>query len=436
MTTRADFLKMAGGAAAGVMLMGAGRRAPRVIIFFLDDMPMYMVNELPQAKRWLPVIGTRAYVPDPLCTPTRVSFQLGQYPSTHGITANDPGLGEFIAMGYPVDALGPRLKAQGWRTGFFGKSMNGQESRERYQLPGWDNWTIMTGDLNRDDVFKVNDNGNIRVIERRDWNETAFFTNQIRDMVLNLDPDVPAVILASYHAPHGPYHARESNMPDGASLDKPNFNHHDDGKPPWIRNLEPCGSDAEKAKMREDKKGKIGEVGDVDDGIQRIMAALSATEQLPQTYAFLFADNGYFFGEHRIQDGKGHPYEQSSRTPFLARGPGFVAGPNDALISVIDVTATIAEIAGSDTSGYEGQSLLPVMRDLVSPWRSDLLVEHRAGHGYDMLRTNQYVYVEHETGERELYNMHADNYQLRSLQRTADPALLTELSGRLAGLKA
>ena len=39
------------------------------------------------------------------------------------------------------------------------------------------------------------------------------------------------------------------------------------------------------------------------------------------------------------------------------------------------------------------------------------------------------------TGERELYDLQADPFELSNLVRTADPALLTALSERLAELK-
>ncbi len=52
------------------------------------------------------------------------------------------------------------------------------------------------------------------------------------------------------------------------------------------------------------------------------------------------------------------------------------------------------------------------------------------------IRTKDYLYVEYVTGERELYDLKADPYQLESLHVTADPALLQSLSAQLARLKA
>ena len=53
---------------------------------------------------------------------------------------------------------------------------------------------------------------------------------------------------------------------------------------------------------------------------------------------------------------------------------------------------------------------------------------------YRGLRTSETTYVEYTTGERELYDLRGDPYQLDNLVTVADPALLERLSTRLAEL--
>jgi hypothetical protein len=50
------------------------------------------------------------------------------------------------------------------------------------------------------------------------------------------------------------------------------------------------------------------------------------------------------------------------------------------------------------------------------------------------LRTADYTYIEYVTGERELYDMNKDPYQLQNIAATADKSLLTKLSAWLASL--
>jgi hypothetical protein len=51
------------------------------------------------------------------------------------------------------------------------------------------------------------------------------------------------------------------------------------------------------------------------------------------------------------------------------------------------------------------------------------------------LRTERYLYVEYASGERELYDMQTDPYQLQNLVATADPALLAGLAADLDHLR-
>jgi N-acetylglucosamine-6-sulfatase len=54
---------------------------------------------------------------------------------------------------------------------------------------------------------------------------------------------------------------------------------------------------------------------------------------------------------------------------------------------------------------------------------------------YLALRTERYLYVEYANGERELYDLQTDPYQLQNLAATADPALLADLAAQLDHLR-
>ena len=42
-----------------------------------------------------------------------------------------------------------------------------------------------------------------------------------------------------------------------------------------------------------------------------IVSALATSGRLENTYIFFFSDNGWMSGQHRLQSGKGLPYEES-----------------------------------------------------------------------------------------------------------------------------
>jgi len=53
---------------------------------------------------------------------------------------------------------------------------------------------------------------------------------------------------------------------------------------------------------------------------------------------------------------------------------------------------------------------------------------------YKAVRTETHKYVEYETGEKELYDLEADPYELNSIHESADPSLLEDLKTKLDAL--
>ena len=54
---------------------------------------------------------------------------------------------------------------------------------------------------------------------------------------------------------------------------------------------------------------------------------------------------------------------------------------------------------------------------------------------FEAVRTETHKYVEYQSGERELYDLEADPYELESIHESADPALVEDLEARLEALK-
>jgi N-acetylglucosamine-6-sulfatase len=50
-------------------------------------------------------------------------------------------------------------------------------------------------------------------------------------------------------------------------------------------------------------------------------------------------------------------------------------------------------------------------------------------------RTETHKYVEHENGEKELYDLQNDPYEMESLHESADPSLVEDLKARLEALR-
>jgi arylsulfatase A-like enzyme len=262
----------------------------------------------------------------------------------------------------------------------------------------------------------------------------------------------------------------------------PNFNEEDvSDKPAHIRNR-PRLTAREIARVDEEYRKRLRSLQAVDDMIETLVNTLKATGQLDNTYIFFTSDNGFHLGNHRQVTGKIAPYEEEIHVPMIVRGPGVPAGKTvEHLAGNIDFAPTWAELAGAKVPDFvDGRSLVSLWGKIPpSPdaWRQCFLLENgdmdkrtpaatRSAAAaltptgvleppdadeeeeeldaqgvrlsipqFRGMRTRDYLYVEYVTGEKELYDLKNDPYQLQNLASKASAALLAQLSARLAELR-
>jgi LysM repeat protein len=175
----------------------------------------------------------------------------------------------------------------------------------------------------------------------------------------------------------------------------------------------------------------------VDDMVRSLLRELEASGKLDNTFIFFTSDNGFEQGEHRIPKGKNRPYEESTRVPLFVRGPGVPAGSEtEDLIVNTDFAPTFADLGGAAFSG-DGRPFTPLLRGEDPPWRSAVLLERPSNEkqAFSAIRTENYKYVEYDNGEKELYDLRADPYELNSIPESANPSLFAELKTELGALK-
>ena len=170
----------------------------------------------------------------------------------------------------------------------------------------------------------------------------------------------------------------------------------------------------------------------VDRAVGRLLGALEDTGRLEDALVIFTSDNGLLWGEHRWVK-KEVPYEEAIRVPLVIRADRIGTDPGRTdphLVANIDLAPTIAAAAGVPLPGVDGRSLLPLLQGRPDGWRHALLIEHMRGTNpiptYCAVRTSRYLYAIYNTGERELYDLAEDPYQLQNLSRAA-PGLLARL---------
>jgi N-acetylglucosamine-6-sulfatase len=165
------------------------------------------------------------------------------------------------------------------------------------------------------------------------------------------------------------------------------------------------------------------------------MVALRRAGRLGNTLVIFLSDNGYLWGEHRL-DGKGVPYEESIRVPFVVRyDPAGRAGQSPGgMVLNIDIAPTIVELSGVPAPRMDGQSLVPLLTGAGAWSRNDFLIEHVGGGEpptWCAMRTQRYLYAVYGRGGRELYFLREDPLELDNRINDTRRALVERLDARL-----
>ena len=133
--------------------------------------------------------------------------------------------------------------------------------------------------------------------------------------------------------------------------------------------------------------------------------------------------------------------------PLEMRGPGIPQGEqvNDLVINA-DLAPTIVQVATAARPGLvmDGRSLIPVAQQPGIEQGRELLIEEPGslagaqawGPGFEAIRTERYVYAEYTTGEKELFDLQTDPFELHSRHSApAYAAVKTQLKDRLHELR-
>jgi N-acetylglucosamine-6-sulfatase len=166
----------------------------------------------------------------------------------------------------------------------------------------------------------------------------------------------------------------------------------------------------------------------VDDAIRSIEQALRDSGRLAQTMIVFTSDNGAQLGSHRFIP-KQAPYQESVKAPLIVRYDPLTAARagtrSAALVGNIDYAPTFADLAGVAAPRADGRSLVPLLDNPAAPWRARLLLEHEQSTNevptYCGVVTRNRKLIEYATGERELYELADDPFEL--VNRAGDPAL-------------
>src|SRR5215218_3980577 len=123
---------------------------PNIVFILTDDLRKDDLKYMPKTKALLQTTGMtfeNAFVSNALCCPSRSTIMRGQYSHNNGVWSNSSidtssttsgGWQAYQQNGDEADNVATRLQGAGYRTGLFGKYLNGYNTME--MPPGWDRW--------------------------------------------------------------------------------------------------------------------------------------------------------------------------------------------------------------------------------------------------------------------------------------------------------
>lgn len=379
---------------------------------------------------------TNAFCSTPLCSPSRASFLTGQYAHHHGIIDNT----NRDERSHRLNTFPKILHDAGYNTAFLGKWHMGNDDSPR---PGFDYWAGMRGQGEAINP-KLNING-----ERRQVN--GYVTDILNDHALKFIREkrtAPFLLYLSHKALHPNIIQRDdgsiANIGEGGFIAadrhkgqyadaiykrRPNAGIPPTDKPALMRKigvLPPLGAatSTEEQTIRERAEMLLA----VDESLGILIRELENTRQLDQTVIVLAGDNGYWYGEHGLNDERRLAYEEGIRIPLLIRYPGLaskgVSIPS--MVQNIDLAPTLLDMAGlRPKNKMDGRSLLPLMNGRKVSWRKSILIEYYSdivfprilNMGYKAIRTEKYKYIRYEVlqGMDELYDLEADPFELKNI---------------------
>jgi choline-sulfatase/uncharacterized sulfatase len=377
-----------------------------------------------------------AYTQSPICTPSRISFLSGLYPSTHGyygLYGCEPA--------QPMTNLFEHFADHGYRTGALGKLHTPRYWIERSCQFVYDEFIEHPKYLEAVGLYDVNDNrrfsgwrdGQASTLPLEHSCEAVLAKQAIRFIRNQGEPadrgrnDAPWLAWVSFSRPHSPltpsepfasmYAPDSVTLPPSADLD------YLATQPHRIRQVPRTHAAPEPGDVETMLSAYLGLVSQVDYGIGLILDELDSQGLLESTVIVFTADHGDYAGEFGLWSKFGGISTRAiTRVPLIVRLPDGARKDvtESGIVETIDLFPSLSEIAKIEMPDHvQGRSFSPLLQSADStPIRDSALTENARRKA---IATREWRYVANIGDQpHELYDQINDPWEMRNV--IDDPA--------------
>ena len=334
----------------------------------------------------------RCYVANSICAPSRATLLTGKHSHLNGKIDN---IGGFNHDQQQFQML---LQKNGYQTALIGKiHLHGK-------MQGFDYWEVLPGQGRYDNPIFITEKGK----KTYQGHSTDIVTDRALNWLENgREKSKPFMAMVHFKAPHRNWLPAERFRQKFAQMTFPepetlfddysgrgtaaneqemtiekNMNLQNDLKADFwehrdleLRKSGLKGKALVRAKYQAYMRDYLACIAGVDENIGRLLKYLKDSGLDKNTVVMYSADQGFYLGEHGWFD-KRFMYEESFRTPLLAKWPGVIkpGSVNTDLVQNIDFAETFLEIAETDIpTDMQGLSIVPLLKDKKpSNWRKNL----------------------------------------------------------------
>ena len=400
---------------------GLAADKPNIVLIFTDDHAYQAISAYGDSRKLIEtpnidrlakegVRFDRALVPNSICGPSRATILTGKYSHRNGFYNNTNSRFDGAQVTFPK-----LLQKAGYQTALIGKW------HLQSDPTGFDHWHILPGQGRYFNPPMTRDGKQVQ--------HEGYVTDLISDFstewIKNRDKSKPFLLMTQHKAPHREWspalrhlgHDKDRKYPEPETLFDdyanrgPGVKGQDmtlektfsqlDAKlvaPPgispeqlkvWNEYYDPRNKAFREAKLEGKELVRwrynrymhdyLGCVKAVDEAVGKLLKTLDDEGLAKNTLVVYCSDQGFYLGEHGWFD-KRWIFEESLRTPMLARWPGVAkAGHVDKnLTSTVDLAQTFLDAAGTPADPeMQGASLVPLLKgETPKDWRKSFYYEY------------------------------------------------------------